>query len=177
MQFSKDILLFDLETDGNKPGTSRVLQIGAVLLDKETLEEKASYVSYVKQDLSDADPDAMQINGIKPAQLAGAPSEEIAAKEFLEKFGTDVLIGSWCEYLDRRLLMEMFRRSGVDWNYDLHYLDFWPIAYADAVKKGYNGSVRSQPIFEFFGLGERGAHNALEDCRMEAEVFRKVMKS
>ncbi len=177
MQFQKDILLFDLETNGVNSEVSVPLQIAAVLLDKETLEEKDSFTSYIKQDLSTADPESLKINGIKPEQIENASESNEVMKAFLEKFGTDVLLASWVEFLDRRLLMRAFKQASLTWGYDPHYLDLWPIAYGHLVKNGYTGSIKSQPMFEQFNLPERGAHDALEDCRMEAEVFRKIMKS
>ena len=51
--FPKDLLFIDFETTGSDPDQAKPLQIGALLLDKATLAEKAEFVSYIKQDLTD----------------------------------------------------------------------------------------------------------------------------
>ncbi|MDB4939585.1 MAG: hypothetical protein JWO40_10 [Candidatus Doudnabacteria bacterium] len=174
--FAKDVLLIDIETTGINPHTALPIQIAAVLLDKETLEEKSSYSTYIQQDLTDANPESMAINGIKPEQLQTAPSEKEVVDAIVEKFGFDVLLASWVEFLDRRLFQRMFLNSGYDpAKFDPHYLDLWPVAYVYLLKQGYNGSIRSEPMMQALGLSARGAHDALEDCRHAADALRKIM--
>ena len=45
MKFPKDILIIDFE------GLKEPVQVGAILLDKDTLEERDSYSSYIFTDL------------------------------------------------------------------------------------------------------------------------------
>ena len=59
--FSKDVLLVDFETTGLDLDRSLPIQLGAVLLDRETLEEKDSYLTFIKQDLSGMSPEAAKM--------------------------------------------------------------------------------------------------------------------
>lgn len=155
------------------------LQVGAILLDKDTLEEKDSYVSYIYADIGDF---VSPISGINQETIKGAPSQAEVGKQLYEKFGTDVFIASWVQNLDITHLETLMKAAGIDFlegpisaqKYDWHILDIWPAAYIHALKNGYTGSTKSEEIFQWFGAKARGLHNALEDCRIAAEVLRKI---
>lgn len=174
MTFSKDILIIDFE------GVSNPVQIGAILLDKETLEEKESFVSFIYANL-----EGLKVlkSGITQEMINDAPKQEEVGKMIYEKFGSDVLIGSWVQNLDITHFVKLLSAAGIDFlegrtsfkKYDFHVLDIWPIAYVHALKQGYTGSILSEEMFQYYGAKPRGLHNALEDCRITADVLRKIM--
>jgi len=167
MKFSKDILVIDFE------GLIEPVQIGAVLLDKETLEEKDNFSSYIWAELEEGT--VKSITGITQQTLKGAPSQAEVGKKFFEKFGTDVFIAPWVAQGDMRNFEKIIIAAGIDMKqYDYHVLDIWPIAYIHLLKRGYIGSVRSEPIFKEFNVKLRGLHDALEDCRIAADILRKI---
>jgi len=179
MKFVKDILLIDFETTNIDPEKAKPLQIAAVLLDKEDLKEKNSFSSFIKQDLSDASPQALKVNGITPEKLIGALSQNEVINQFIEKFGSDVLLSSWVQYLDRAMLHKMIKDANLDPKfYDYyHYLDIWPLGYAYLTKQGYKGGITSDEMFSAFEVPPRGTHDALEDCLITADILRKIMFS
>lgn len=173
--FAKDILLIDFESTGLDAAYAEPTQLGAILLDKTNLEQKDEYLTYISADLSKASPEALEVSGISEQDLKGAPSQQDVMQEFLERFGTDVFVASWNSILDRGLLSKMLDTLGKDiFAYDYHYLDVWPIAYIHLCQRGHGDIVRLEPTLQFFGMKARGKHNALEDCRITAEVLRKV---
>jgi DNA polymerase III epsilon subunit-like protein len=166
MNFANDLLLIDFE------GAKGPTQIGAILLDKNTLDEKSSFVSYIWKDMEGT---IGQKSGITQEMLEGAPSKGEVGKMIFEKFGKDVIITSFVADMDFRHFRTIITEAGIDPAvYDYHVLDVWPLAYVSLLKKGYNGSIRSEEIFQTFGAKPRGNHNALEDCRITADVLRKV---
>lgn len=176
--FIKDILLIDFEgTWSDDPFTSQPTQLGAVLLDKETLNEKDFFVSDIWADLSAVDRALLKRSGVFVGRVERAPKPDAVIKKFIEQFGFDVLLASWVEHLDRRLLHAMLRSSGFPTlSYDYHYLDLWPIAYAYLLKQGYAGGIRSEEMFQALGQNPReDVHDALDDCRREAELLRTIM--
>lgn len=178
MQFAKDILFIDFECDSIDLDKMQPTQLAAVLVDKTTLEEKNSFISFIAADISKGNPQALEISGITQEMLNGAPTPAEVAKQFVDQFGYDVILASFNEHYDRRLFKKILDSANLDYyKYDYHYLDIWPIAYTHLVKKGYTGSIRSEDIFSQFGLGPRGKHDALEDCRLASEVLRKIVKS
>lgn len=168
MSFIKDILIIDFE------GPIEPVQIGAVLLDKDTLEEKDSFVSYIYADMQGK---TTKKSGISQDTLKGAPSQAEVGKMIFDKFGTNILLGSWVDTLDVDRFRKIIKAAELGWkDYDYHVLDIWPAAYIHLIKKGYAGPIDSESMFQFFGATARGLHNALEDCRITADVLRKIIK-
>ena len=167
MKFAKDILLIDFE------GFDEPIQLGAILLDKDTLAEKSSFISYIHADLKGED---KIITGITQEMLDPAPTQAQVGRMLFDKFGTDVLIACWVSNLDMAHFKKIMTAADMDIRkYDYHVLDIWPIAYAHLVKKGYTGSMRSEEMFHQFGAAPRGLHDGLEDCRLEADILRKII--
>jgi len=167
MRFHKDILVLDFE------GFIDPTQIGVVLLDKETLEEKDSYVSYVHANLQGY---VSKTTGITQDMLSNAPSQAEVGKELYKKFGTNFFIGTWVGDLDIRNFKKLITAAGIPWKeYDYHVYDIWPVAYTYLLKQGYTGSVRSEEMFVELGAQPRDKHDALEDARIAAEVLRKIV--
>ncbi len=175
MGFSKDILLIDFETTGLSLDDALPIQLGAVLLDKNSLDEKDSFLSLINQDLSGMSEESSKIHGITQKDLNKAPGQQDVITDFLDKFGTEVYLASWNEMLDHSMLVKMLKSIGKDiYEHDYHYIDIWSVAYIHLVKQGRGDIVRSEPTFQHFGLPARKVHDALEDCRHTAEVLRKV---
>lgn len=148
-------------------------QVGLVLLDKETLEEKESFESYIYFDMQG---ESSKSSGITQDMLNDAPSRAQVGRKIYERFGTDVFLGSFISDIDHKHFRTIISEAGIDTTlYDYHFLDIWPIAYTYLLKKGYKGGVRSDEIFGAFGIPQRGNHNALQDARIATEVLRKVM--
>lgn len=166
MKFVKDILLIDFE------GKNEPTQIGAILLDKDSLSEKDSFSSYIYADLTGY---VSPKSGITQEMLKGAPTQAEVGKKVFEKFGTDILIGSWVANLDMTNFQKIINSAGIKWEqYNYHVLDIWPAAYIYLLKQGYEGSISSEDIFKAFGAKPRELHDALEDCRIAADVLRKI---
>lgn len=171
--FSKDILLIDFETTGLDLEKSLPIQLGAVLLDKESLDEKDSFLSFIKQDLADMNPEAAKIHGITDEKLKDAPTPKQVIEKFLTQFGTDFYLASWNEMLDHTMMAKLLKEIDKDiYTHDYHYLDVWSLAYLHLAKQGKGDVIRSEPTFQHFGLPPRKTHDALEDCRHTAEVLR-----
>lgn len=167
MKFPKDILVIDFE------GLAEPKQIGAVLLDKDTLQEKDSFSSYIYTDIQGK---VSSISGITQEMLDSAPSQTEIGKVVFDKFGADIMLGSWVADLDIGHFKKIMTAAGIEWSqYDWHVLDIWPLAYVHLLKQGYTGSLHSEEMFQAFGAKPRGNHDALEDCRLAADVLRKVV--
>ncbi|MBI2039416.1 MAG: 3'-5' exonuclease [Candidatus Niyogibacteria bacterium] len=174
MMFAKDILIVDFEATAPDPYTAEPTQLGAVLLDKGTLAEKDSFLSYIYTDLGG---ETNPVSGISQDMLEGAPPQAEVGKRFFEKFGTDILLASWVEHLDRRMVKKLMDAAGLDYTkYDYHFLDIWPAAYIHLAKNGYTGGMRSEEMFQAFEMPPRGTHDALEDCRIAADILRKIVR-
>ncbi len=169
MKFPKDILVVDFE------GLSEPVQIGALLLDKDTLEEKDSFSSYIWADLKG---ETKKKSGISQETLAGAPSQAEVGRTVFDRFGPNVFLASWVANADMKNFEKIMRAAGKDCFsvYDYHVLDIWPVAYVQLLKSGYTGDASSEEMFQAFGIEPRGLHDALGDCRIAANVLRRCVK-
>ncbi len=185
MNFKRDILLIDTEFSGFDLQRHEILQLAAVLLDKKTLKEKKYFNSYVRPIRWQArDRKSMAVNKITLETVKGAPSLKQAVKLFDKTFGHNVIQAFYVGYNDKRFLMDAYKKSGIQWKFDYHYFDLWPLFYAFLAKKN---RLKSRKDFAGFGLeslirqfkikldGQR-MHDALVDCRLEAEILRKIIK-
>lgn len=169
MKFPKDILIVDFEGSSDQP-----TQIGAVLLDKDTLEEKDSFVSYIYATIEKPS----KTSGITQEMLIGAPTQAEVGKMVYDKFGTNLFFAYFVGDWDIRCFRTLLKSAGIaPSEYDYHTIDIWSLAYVHLLKQGYTGGLRSEEIFQEFGAQPRGLHNALEDCRITADVLRKISEN
>jgi DNA polymerase III epsilon subunit-like protein len=174
--FAKDILLIDFEGTGLVLDESEPSQLGAILLDRQSLEEKGSFVSYIAIDHPDKfAQEAIEISGITPDMLKDAPTRKEVADKFLKQFSTTPFLASWNTTFDQAMMRLIMKSIGKDiFEFDYHYFDVWPVVYSHLAQHGHGDIVRLEPTLAHFGLKARGKHDALEDCRVTAEVLRKV---
>lgn len=184
MNFKKDILLIDTEFSGFDLGKHEILQLSAVLLDKKTLKEKKFFSSYVKpRRWKTRDRASMKVNKITLEMLKDAPELKQVLKKFDRTFGHNVIQAFYVGYNDKRFLLESYRITGIKWKFDYHYFELWGLFYPYLAAKNRLKSVKN---FAGFGIESMlkmlkvkkpiNLHDALVDCRVEAEILRKVMK-
>jgi DNA polymerase-3 subunit epsilon len=186
MNFKRDILLIDTEFSGfNFPKKHDLLQIAAVLLDRKTLKEKKFFNTYVRPTKwKSRDPESMDINKISWETVKDAPTLSHAINKFNRAFPKNIIQAFYVGYNDKRILLEAYKKADLKWPFDYHYFDLWALFYGVLAK---NNQLKSKKDFAGFGLeylikkfkikiNKNQLHNALVDCRIEAEVLRKVIK-
>ncbi len=98
----------DIETNGSKPGTSQVIEIGAVMVEKgkvidrlETFVECAFLPEYITK-----------ITGIEPTDLKGAPTRRAALTQLRQFMGDAVFVAHNASF-DHSFLNASFSRFGL----------------------------------------------------------------
>ncbi len=184
MNFKRDILLIDLEFSGFDLQKHEILQIAAVLLDKKTLKEKKVFSSFVRSTKWEhRDRESMAVNKISLDMVKDAPSLKEVMRLFDKTFGHNVIQAFYVGFNDKRFLLDAYRKTKTKWQFDYHYFDLWALFYSYLAMK--NG-LKSKKDFAGFGLeylikrfkikiSKNQLHDALVDCRVEAEVLRKVI--
>lgn len=184
MNFKRDILLIDLEFSGFDIQKHEILQLAGVLLDKKTLKEKKVFSSFIKSTkwkhryLA-----SMAVNKISWDMVKDAPSLKEVIKEFHRVFGHNVILAAYVGYNDKKFLLEAYKKAGVKWQFDYHYFDLWALFYGYLAAKN---KLTSKKDFAGFGMeslikmmkidvNKNQLHDALVDCRTEAEVLRKIL--
>lgn len=178
-------LLIDWETTGSDfGGDSSVnyqgITFGAVVFDTTTFEE----VDTLYRELHFDDKKykwtegAEKIHGKSREYLAehGVPREEALADlmELILKYwvpGSKILSAGHNVSFDNDFTMQLFRDHGLEDAMKFHHvvIDTSGIGFVTI------GEYKSDAVFKMLGgLGDRGAHNALEDARATLAVLRTV---
>lgn len=185
MDFNKDILLVDTELTGLDADRHEIIQLAAVLLDRKSLKEKAFFNSYVRpQKWQSRDPEAIKVNGLKLESLKNAPALVSVIRAFAKKFaGRKVLLAAYVGWVDKRFLLKAFEKAKITWQFDYHYLDVWSLAYGVLARRSQLTNRKEfagfclEDLIKRYGIKLPGSHHdALFDCRAEAEVLRQVIK-
>lgn len=183
MHFSKDLLIIDIEASGLDVAKHEMIQLAAVLLDKKTLKEKASFNAYIKpRRWKNRQPEAMAVNGIRYEQLAHAPSHVEVLSAFSKKFKPQtVILANYGGILDITFLRTAYAQAKLPYAFDYHIFNIWPLCYTYMAKYG---KFLNKKKFPQFGLEDfiklfklpTQTHDALDDCRVEAEILRRILK-
>ncbi len=163
-RYSRNSVLFDIETTGLDPEIDRIIEISALKIENgEVVDEFSTLVNpgipipYM----------AMSISGISDDMVKDAPDTKTALKAFMEFIGDSVLTGHNIDRFDlifiRRDVSEYLGRKITN-----EHLDTLVIA------KRYLPQLESrslESLSAYYGVSYEGAHRALNDCRINLQVF------
>jgi DNA polymerase III epsilon subunit-like protein len=185
MNFKKDLLLIDLEMTGLDVQKHEIIQLSAVLLDKKTLKEKSFFNSYIKPTKwKNRDPEAMAVNKISSEWLSESPSIGEVLKAFNKKFNPkDVILSYYGGPLDLDFLRFAYKHCKIEWNFDYHFFNLWALFFGILAGKNNLNNLKKFTGFTLEDLVKKyqvrvngSRHDALTDCRIEAEILRKIIK-
>jgi DNA polymerase III epsilon subunit-like protein len=180
--FDRDLLVFDVETTGVNPREHQIVSIGALLLDRTTLDPLKSMSTLVQltpEAFARADPRAMQIHGLTLSQLEAAPTPAEVVARFLDTFGTGFYFCGWNVCFDTQFLRALFEQAGRLQDFDTfpyHRLDLWSLlelAWLRGLLQAPPGSLSI--ACGLFGIPRPSVHDAMEDARVSVLVLRKAL--
>ena len=175
MKFIKDILLFQIETSGPNLDRDSIIQLSAVLLDKDNLLEKDFYNSYIKVSFLDNTiaQHATQLQ-IPFETLQKSPKLHDVIKGFANKFGSTPLLATHT-VSNVQFLRQAFKKTFVPFEYDSHVLDLWSLGYIYTLHYGVKKMPTLETLFTHFHLKIKNRTNALEKARLASVVFKKII--
>ena len=175
MKFIKDILLFQIETTGHNVERDTIIQLAAVLLDKDNLLEKNFFNSYVKASFLDntLSQHAEMLN-VPFETLNKSPKLHTVIKDFSTQFGFTPLLSTH-SVSNVQFLRQAFKKTFVPYEYDSHVLDLWSLGYIYTLHYGLKKMPTMETLFQHFNLKINNRSNALEKARLTAAVFRKIV--
>ena len=157
-------VVFDLETTGLSPTTSRICEIGAQRVTRLDLDGVFETLVNPRAPL----PPAIEaLTGIEPAHLRNAPPAELAVRRFLDFAGEAVLVAHNARFdmafLDREVGLLTGRRVAAP-VVDTVWL-------ARRLLDGRIRRVGLASLAHFFGTSTEPCHRALADARATAEIL------
>lgn len=175
MKFIKDILLFQIETTGPNIERDAIIQLSAVLLDKDNLLEKNFFNSYVKVSfLENTIAQHATLLQIPYDSLKRSPKLSEVIREFSKKFGSEPLLATHTVN-NVQFLKHAFKKTLIPFEYHSHVLDLWSLGYVYTLHYGLKKMPTMETLFTHFNLKLKNPRNALEKARLSAEVFRKIV--
>ncbi len=163
-QYVEDYVVFDLETTGISAAKDAVIEISAIKVNGGRVADE---FSTLVNPLRPIPFQASRVNGITDKMVKNSPVFQEALRDFLDFSEGQVLVGHNIHTFD----MKFIRRDALNyWNLELanDYVDTLPLA------RAYLPGLKSYTLTNLashYGLAISGAHRALNDCRMNQQVF------
>lgn len=175
MKFIKDILFFHIEVTGSNPERDNILQLSAVLLDKDNLLEKNFYNSYVKVSFLDGTlHQHSELLGVPFETLRKSPKLHDVIKKFVATFGYEPLLATHGA-MNVQFLKHAFKKTLISYDYNQHVLDLWTLGYIYTLHYGIKKIPTLTTLFTQFNLKPKARSNALEKARLASTVFKKIV--
>lgn len=171
----RSLAFIDLETTGLDPAHHEILEIGLVIADPRTLEQRESlHLRMRPERIEDADPEALRINGWTPEAWQDAVPLGVALTRARPLLDGALLAGHNVSF-DRAFLDVAWRTAGVARPaMDHHVLDTatlaWPLLAVGLVE-----SLSLDPICRKLGIDVGEPHRALIDARRSLELARCLL--
>lgn len=173
-------VVFDLETGGLDPSRDDILSIGALRMTGGRIDVGGAFKALARPRAESLDAAGVRVHQLTPGELAGEPPLEEVLPGFLRYCGQDVLTG-WHVELDlaflraacKRLALPQPRNRTLDvlglylairGNRGSHLLDELPLKDATLYT-----------VARALGVPPRGAHDALGDAYLTAQVLQRFL--
>ncbi len=162
-----DYVVFDLETTGISCMQDRVVEISAIkVIGGQVAEEFSSLVNPERP----IPFRASQVNGITDEMVKDAPVFRDVLKDFLAFIGDLPLVGHNIHSFDLKFLYR---------DCENYYGQLIANDYVDTLKMSRIclPELKKHSLTDlaaFYGISTRGAHRALNDCRMNRAVYEKM---
>lgn len=159
-----DYVVFDLETTGISAATDQVVEISAVKVRGGQVVGEFSTLVNPGRPIPRA---ASQVNGITDYMVKDSPTFLEALEAFLDFAGDAVLVGHNIQSFDMKFL---YRDARKFWNLipDNDYVDTLQMSRMCLPQLSHH---RLTDLAEHYEISPEGAHRALNDCRMNQQVF------
>ena len=184
MRYSADIVVLDLEAtspeaDGNTTERSNIIDIGAVRLDRASLEVLEEFDELVRPTDFGIAPHITELTGITPEMVADRPGFGEVGRRFAGWCGprNRFVLAVWGAYYDIPLLRRECAAHGIE--YRTHFvggaLDIRSLAVAWLAENRHNttGVTVARVLDKMAIAREFRFHRALDDARAEARILQR----
>ncbi len=176
MKFIKDLLFFELQTTGPDPDKDMVIQLSGSLLDKDNLLEKAFFNTYIRVSFLDGViNEHARILRTDYETLKKSPKVYDAIKQFHKTFGTDLLLAT--HNVNNLLFLRLaFKKAAIPFDFDQHLIELWTLGYVYTLNYGLKKMPTLNTFCDHFNLPQQQIWDAREKVKLEAEIFRRIIK-
>ena len=164
VEYIPDYVVFDLETTGISCDYDEVIEISAIKVhDHEVVSEFTTLVNPKRK----IPYSASQVNGITDDMVGDAPVFKTALGDFLKFVDAHVLIGHNIHAFDMKFIYRDCKRY-FEYIPENDYIDTLKLARSCLPQLKHHKLI---DLADYYGISTAGAHRALNDCRMNQEVY------
>ena len=166
-QYVTDYVVFDLETTGISCYNDQVVEISAVKVSKRKMVEEFTSLVNPKCPIPYR---ASMVNGITDEMVKDAPAFDKVLADFLGFIGDHVLVGHNIHTFDMKFI---YRDCEKFWGKvpENNYVDTLSLARMCLAELGH---YKLTDLSEYYGVSTKGAHRALNDCRMNQIIYERL---
>lgn len=165
--YTKDYVVFDLETTGLSPIDDEIIEISGIKVRSgQALEEFTSLVN-PNRPIPVA---ATNINGITDDMVKEAPYMGCVLEQFLQFIGNDILVGHNIHSFDMQFLYNGAARE-LHREISNQYIDTLYLAKSCLPRLPRH---RLTDIAAYFKIDIKGAHRALNDCNINLQCYEQL---
>lgn len=168
-RYVPDYIVFDLETTGISIQRDTIIEISALKVEQGRITGEYSTLVNPRRHIPAG---ASAVNGITDAMVANAPELKEAMEEFLAFIGQGVLVGHNIHTFDTNFIYDaVLSLFGKELRND--YVDTLYMARQCLPQLTHHtlGDVSA-----YFHISTAGAHRALNDCRMNQQIYEQMGK-
>lgn len=172
----KSLIAFtDLEFTGLDPLRHEIIEIGLIVADISTLEEKLRWECKIKPEhIENGDPASLAVAGYKEDLW----KDSISLKEGLEKYLSltqDALFASWTAPYDWIFLLEAFKKAQLSHHLGHHTLDIFSVAFEKLREKTEVNGLGLRAVCKYLRIEqEQYPHRAITGTEKAFEVYKKL---
>lgn len=174
MKLPYEIVCIDIETTDTDKNRGSMIQLGAIIVDKEfKIIKRNEFALYIKALDSYRNPKAMAVNRITEEQLNSHGVVLQDALELFENFcGKTKILACWGAYFDVPFLRKQYEKIGREWPFgykciDLKSIAIWELAKQDKPTSGGVGRFLNTLNQDFEG----NPHNAIDDIKNSVKIL------
>ena len=162
-------VVFDFETTGISAEKDDIIEISAIKVENGIIVDEFSTLVNPLRPIPSG---ASAVNGITDQMVAKAPTVSQIWPEFLDFLGDYTLVGHNIHNFDMKFLYrESSRLLGRSVTND--YADTLPMARMVLPELSHH---RLTDLAAYYKISSKGAHRALNDCRMNQQVYEKLAR-
>jgi len=167
VKYIPDYVVFDLETTGISYVSDQVIEISAVkVINGSVTGEFTTLVNPMRH----IPAQASAVNGITDDMVSEAPIFEVALRGFLDFVGDMVLVGHNIAAFDMKFIYrDAMKYFGLTVEND--YIDTLQISRLCLPSLRHH---TLSDMAQYYNIDTAGAHRALNDCRMNQQVFERL---
>ncbi|MCP6727567.1 MAG: 3'-5' exonuclease [Patescibacteria group bacterium] len=174
MKFPHNLICIDIECTDSDSHTGSVIQIGAVIVNKEFTVDKTrgEFSMYIKPLDSFRNPQSMAVNKIPEEYLTNAINLNDALEMFESFCEDDHILACWGTYFDVPFLRAQYTKIGRKWPFGYRCFDLKSAAIWESAK---HNKPMTSGVFKFLeSIGkdfEGTPHDALSDIKNTVRIL------